>query len=35
LARARYEMLIAYVRLQALAGSEEGAGIAAVNGLLR
>jgi protease secretion system outer membrane protein len=35
LARARYEMLIAYVRLQALAGDDEGAGIAAVNGLLR
>ena len=35
LARARYEMLVAYVRLQALAGSDEGAGIAAVNGLLR
>lgn len=35
LARARYEMLVAYVRLQALAGSEEGAGIAAVNGLFR
>ncbi len=35
LARARYEMLVAYVRLQALAGSDEGAGIAVVNGLLR
>lgn len=35
LARARYEMLLAYVRMQALAGSDEGAGIAAVNGLLR
>lgn len=35
LARARYEMLVAYVRLQALAGSDEGAGIPAVNGLLR
>ena len=35
LARARYEMLVAYVRLQALAGSDEGAGIAAVNELLR
>lgn len=35
LARARYEMLVAYVRLQALAGSDEGSGIAAVNGLLR
>lgn len=35
LARARYEMLVAYVRLQALAGSDEGAGIAAVNDLLR
>lgn len=35
LARARYEMLVAYVRLQALAGSDEGTGIAAVNGLLR
>lgn len=35
LARARYDMLVAYVRLQALAGSDEGAGIAAVNGLLR
>lgn len=35
LARARYEMLVAYVRLQALTGSDEGAGIAAVNGLLR
>jgi outer membrane protein TolC len=35
LARARYEMLVAYVRLQALAGGDEGVGIAAVNGLLR
>lgn len=35
LARARYEMLVAYVRLQALAGGDEGAGIAVVNGLLR
>lgn len=35
LARARYEMLVAYVRLQALVGGDEGAGIAAVNGLLR
>ncbi|MDD2176175.1 TolC family outer membrane protein [Acidovorax sp. D2M1] len=35
LARARYEMLVAYVRLQALAGSDEGAGIAVVNRLLR
>lgn len=35
LARARYEMLVAYVRLQALAGSEEEAGIASVNGLFR
>ena len=35
LARARYEMLVAYVRLQALAGSDEGAGIADVNALLR
>jgi len=35
LARARYEMLVAYVRLHALAGSDEGVGIAAVNGLLR
>lgn len=35
LARARYEMLVAYVRLQALAGADEGAGIAAVNALLR
>lgn len=35
LARARYEMLVAYVRLQALAGGDEAAGIAAVNGLLR
>ncbi|MCZ8220943.1 MAG: TolC family outer membrane protein [Acidovorax sp.] len=34
LARARYEMLVAYVRLQALAGGDEGGGIAAVNGLL-
>ncbi|RYF59436.1 MAG: channel protein TolC [Comamonadaceae bacterium] len=34
LARARYEMLVAYVRLQALAGADEGAGIAAVNALL-
>ena len=34
-ARARYEMLVAYVRLQALAGGDEGAGIAAVSGLLR
>jgi len=35
LARARYEMLVAFVRLQALAGGDEGVGIAAVNGLLR
>lgn len=35
LARARYEMLVAYVRLQALAGADEEAGITAVNGLLR
>lgn len=35
LARARYEMLVAYVRLQALAGADEGSGITAVNGLLR
>ncbi len=35
LARARYEMLVAYVRLQALVGGDEGEGIAAVNGLLR
>lgn len=35
LARARYEMLVAYVRLHALAGSDEGVGIAQVNGLLR
>lgn len=35
LARARYEMLVAYVRLHALAGSDEGTGIAQVNGLLR
>jgi TolC family type I secretion outer membrane protein len=35
LARARYEMLVAYVRLQALVGGDEGAGITAMNGLLR
>lgn len=35
LARARYEMLVAFVRLHALAGGDEGVGIAAVNGLLR
>ncbi|MCI5068065.1 TolC family outer membrane protein [Acidovorax sp.] len=35
LARARYEMLVAYVRLLALTGSDEASGIAAVNGLLR
>lgn len=34
-ARARYDMLVAYVRLHALAGSDDGEGIAAVNGLLR
>ena len=35
LARARYEMLIAYVRLLTLVGDDEDAGIAAVNRLLR
>jgi len=35
LARARYEMLVAHVRLLALAGGDEAAGIAALNGLLK